>query len=137
LFNGTSGDDYFDLTTGFVVNGGLGDDFYSVTGDGSGAFNFSKGDGHDELYQPDDGVRSDTLVLTDVDSDDVSVSRSNLSATFTIDDTGDTFTADFQFYGDNGGVPQGVDAVQFADGVTWNRNEILNRSATNEIAVDA
>lgn len=137
LFNGTSGDDYFDLTTGFVVNGGLGDDFYSVTGDGSGAFNFAKGDGHDELYQPDDGVRSDTLVLTDVDSDDVSVSRSNLSATFTIDDTGDTFTADFQFYGDNGGVPQGVEAVQFADGVTWNRNEILNRSATNEIAVDA
>lgn len=137
LINGTSGDDYFDLTTGFVVNGGLGDDFYSVTGDGSGAFNFAKGDGHDELDQPGDAIRNDTLVLTDINSDDVSVARYDYSATFTVDDTGDTFTADWQFSGEYGGAPLGVEEIQFADGVTWNRNEILNRSATNEIAVDA
>lgn len=137
LITGTTGDDYFDLTTGFVVNGGLGDDFYSVTGDGSGAFNFAKGDGHDELDQPGDAIRNDTLVLTDINSDDVSVARYDYSATFTVDDTGDTFTADWQFSGEYGGVPLGVEEIQFADGVTWNRNEILNRSATNEIAVDA
>lgn len=136
IFNGTVGDDSFDLTTAFVVTGGLGDDHYTVNGDGSGVFNFSKGDGHDELDQPDNGIRSDTLILTNVNSDDVSVSRLGDSATFTVDDTGDTFKADWQFYGDDGGVPQGIGQVQFADGMVWDRNEIFNRSVTNEISVD-
>jgi hypothetical protein len=122
---GTSGDDSYDLTTGFALRGGLGDDYYSVTGDGSGTFYFSKGDGHDVLEQPDFGVRSDTLVFTDVDSTDVTITRNGDAAEILVNSTGDTFTADWQFFGDEpGGVSQGLGQIQFADGVTWDRADI-------------
>lgn len=122
---GTSGDDSYDLTTGFAIRGGLGDDYYSVTGDGAGTFYFSKGDGHDVLDQPDGGVRSDTLVLTDIASNDVTLTRTDDAAEILVKSTGDSFTVDWQFYGEEpDGVPQGLGQIQFADGVTWDRAEI-------------
>lgn len=141
-YTGTDGDDSFNLSTGFTVDGGLGDDHYTVSGDGSGAFYFAKGEGHDELDQPDYGTRDDALVLTDTNSDDLDVARTGESmsdgATFTIASTGDSFQADWQFYGDeSGGVPQGIEQIQFADGVTWDRNEIENRITDSVLEVGA
>jgi Ca2+-binding RTX toxin-like protein len=141
-YYGTNGDDSFNLTTDFTVDAGLGDDHYAVSGDGSGTFYFAKGDGHDELDQPDGATRSDTLSLTDISSDDVSLSRdadpNSDALTFTVDSTGDSFRADWQFYGDQpGSAPQGIEEIEFADGVVWDRNEIRNRSSDAVTAVAA
>jgi len=134
---GTSGDDTLTLGTLFDVTGGLGNDWYIVSGDGGGTFNYSSGDGWDAISQFDSGTRSDKLVFTDLNSDEVSVVRYGDSADFFVDDT-DDFWVDQQFSGDNpGGVPQGVEQVQFADGVSWDRDEIRNRADADEILVDS
>jgi Ca2+-binding RTX toxin-like protein len=141
-YTGTDGDDSFNLGDGFSVDGGLGDDHFSVSGDGAGTFIFAKGNGHDELDQPDGATRNDTLSLTDINSDELSVTRdadpNSDALTFTVDTTGDSFRADWQFYGDQpDSAPQGIEEVEFADGVVWDRNEIRNRSSDAVTAVAA
>lgn len=138
IFTGTTGDDTFTLDTAmFEVTGGRGNDGYLVYGDGGGIFNYSNGDGWDGIDQLGSGTRSDKLVFTDLSSDKISVVRYGDAADFFVDDNND-FWVSQQFSGDNpGGVPQGLDQVQFADGVSWDRNEIRNRADANEILVDA
>ncbi len=133
---GTSGDDTLMLDTLFNVTGGLGNDFYIVSGDGGGVFNYSVGDGLDVLVQFDGGARSDQLVFSNISSDGVSVARYGDAADFVVDEN-DDFWVSNQFSGDNpGGAQQGLDLVQFADGVSWDRNEIRNRVEASEILVD-
>jgi Ca2+-binding RTX toxin-like protein len=139
-YYGTDGDDSFSLTTDFTVDGGLGNDYYAVSGNGGGTFYFAKGDGNDALDTLDGAARDDMLSFTNVNSNEVSVSldpdAGAFAVTFKVDDTGDSLLAYSQLYGDQPGTePLGIENIQFADGVVWDRNEIRNRSSDSVIAV--
>lgn len=134
---GTPDDDTLMLDTLFEVTGGLGNDWQIVAGDGGGTFYYSRGDGWDSLDQFDQGVRSDELIFIDINSDEISVVRWGDGANLYIDDYNE-FWAGYQFSEDNpGGVPQGLEQVHFADGVSWDRNEIRNRADAPEILLDS
>lgn len=120
---GTSGDDSINLPiNGFTVTPGQGNDLLSVEGSGAGTIVFSKGDGHDQLDQPDLGTRNDTLLLTDILPSEVELGRSGDALTLTVVSTGDTFVVNYQFYE---GVQQGLGYIHFADDTVWTRSDIL------------
>uniref|UniRef100_UPI00291651FB calcium-binding protein n=1 Tax=unclassified Bradyrhizobium TaxID=2631580 RepID=UPI00291651FB len=122
---GTSGNDSITLPSdGITVDAGAGDDTFSVSGNGSDRIVFSRGDGHDSLTNPGSGYnRNDTLVLTDLLASDVQFTRNGNALVMTVPSTGDSFTTNFQFWGDGSQI-QGLSQVQFADGTTWNRATI-------------
>jgi len=122
---GTSGNDSIGLpVTGITVDAGAGDDTLSVSGNGSDRVIFGTGYGHDTLTNPGSGYsRDDTLVLKDVNPSDVQLSRSGDLMTLKILSTGDTFTVNYQFWGDGSQI-QGLTHIQFADGTVWDRAAI-------------
>ena len=133
---GTSGNDSITMPQdGATVDPGAGDDSLSVTGNGSDRIIFAKGDGHDTLNNPSSGYnRNDTLILTDIDPNDVQLSRSGNAMTLTVVSTGDTFTANDQFWGDGSQI-QGLSYIQFADGTIWDRAAITASVSPSQTTV--
>nr|WP_244655686.1 calcium-binding protein [Sphingomonas sp. CFBP 13603] len=123
--SGTSGDDTLNLDTNFIVNPGAGNDSLYTSYYGSGSIQFAAGDGHDTLFDYASYItRTDNLLLTDVDPSGVTISRDGDSLTIHLDATGDSFTAANQFTG----TSVGLQNVQFANGVIWDRDEINARA---------
>ncbi|MBY5635207.1 RTX toxin [Rhizobium leguminosarum] len=118
--NGTSGDDVF--------NGGLGDDHLYGTG-GTDVYVYSSGDGSD--YIDDEATEPnsvDTLRFTDINESDISVARNGVNLDITVLATGDVITIDEQWYDENG--YWGFEKIEFADGTSWNRSDIMAIGAT-------
>ncbi|MCA2410802.1 calcium-binding protein [Rhizobium leguminosarum] len=120
--NGTSGDDVF--------NGGLGDDHLYGAG-GTDVYLYSSGDGSD--YIDDEATEPnsvDTLRFTDINESDISVARNGVNLDITVLATGDVITIDEQWYDENG--YWGFEKIEFADGTSWNRSEIMAIGAPPE-----
>lgn len=121
--NGSDGSDSLSGGTGVdSLNGGNGNDFYI----------WSLNDGSDTIN--DAGVsmiEEDTLVLTNVASNGVSLSRAAGSNTLivTITATGETISVQSQFASTSQG--QGIEAIRFADGVAWTFEDIMARAQVN------
>jgi Ca2+-binding RTX toxin-like protein len=99
-----------------VLNGKRGDDTLMGNG-GDDIYLYASGDGNDRIF--DDGETVDTLRLTDLNSQDISLSRSGYDVVITINATGQTITLVYQLY------PMyetyGIERIEFADGSSWDR----------------
>ncbi|AUX78428.1 calcium-binding protein [Sinorhizobium fredii] len=127
-FRGTDGRDVLKTTSksGNTFIGYGGDDvivseMYGTTHNGSDTFVYASGDGNDVLI--DEGFEddeTDTLWLTDLDPDDVELSRSGDDLLVKDLKTGQVITGHDVFYSSW----YGIDAIKFADGTIWGRGEI-------------
>ncbi|WP_263013271.1 calcium-binding protein [Mesorhizobium sp. AR02] len=133
---GTSARDWLQDNSawGQTFYGGLGDDIIvsanvrgggnSGIANGSDTFVYGRGDGNDLIF---DGSQStaeiDRLVLTDINDDEVEISKSGNDLLIKDIMTGQTITNEGFFWGSGG---QGVDVVQFANGVVWDRQALRN-----------
>ncbi|MGO7153186.1 calcium-binding protein [Rhizobium leguminosarum] len=120
ILNGTSGDDVF--------NGGLGDDRLYGAG-GTDVYVYASGDGSD--YIDDEATEPnsvDTLRFTDINASDISVARNGVNLDITVLATGDVITIDEQWYDVSG--YWGFEKIEFADGSSWNRSDIMAIGAT-------
>ncbi|OAF14276.1 hypothetical protein AYJ54_42725 [Bradyrhizobium centrolobii] len=128
---GTSGNDSITLpATGVTADAGAGDDTLTVSGTGSDRIVFAKGYGHDTLTNPGSGYnRDDTLVLNDINPWEVQFSRSGDAMTLSVPATGDSFRVNFQYWGDGSQI-QGLTHIQFANGSTWNRSNLVDTTST-------
>lgn len=135
---GTSSANFLSLPqTNFTVTGHAGDDFLSVSGDGSGTIKFAKGDGHDELSNyGGDAFRNDTLSLTDILADEIALTRNGNALVITVTATGDTFTVDDQFTETTPDVNLGINRIVFADNTVWTRSEIPTTGSDTIVGTD-
>lgn len=123
-YRGTAGNDTLTGSNGNdVFQGKAGDDTLNSSL-GSDTFVYASGDGNDVINE--DGYSTseiDVLGLTNIDSNEVTLSRSGVHVTFLITATGETITLDEQLYSDV--YNYGIDRVDFADSVSWSRADIV------------
>lgn len=113
-----------------TIIGGLGND--TLRGDaGNDQYIWERGDGHDLLH--DDGTsltELDRLVLTDVASDEVTLTRAQGSNDLLITISGsggaETITVKDRF--NNPVKGYGLELIEFSDGVMWTLDEIIART---------
>jgi Ca2+-binding RTX toxin-like protein len=110
--NGTSGNDVFiGGGGGDVVSGGAGSDIYV----------YAKHDG--DLWINDDGnnpTDNDKLVLTDLNSSDLSFDRVGNDLLLKVTETGKTVTVENFF------ANEGIETLRFSDGTDWGRSQITS-----------
>ncbi|WP_271273641.1 calcium-binding protein [Aliamphritea hakodatensis] len=108
---GSSGDDRIMGNKGDdTLDGSMGDD----------TFYYRKGDGNDVI---DEFFGNNHLVLTDINSDEITVTRLNRNdAVITVIPTGETITLEDQFVWD------AIETVTFADGTQWNYEDLENNA---------
>jgi Ca2+-binding RTX toxin-like protein len=111
---GTSSDDY--------LFGLQGNDYLRGNG-GSDTYVYRSGDGNDEIDDESNStVEIDTLKLFDLNSSDVTLSRSGNDLLVGVNSTGQTIKVDFQFYSQT--ANWGIEKLQFANGETWDLQTI-------------
>lgn len=114
---GTRNDDVFDaLKHGDVVAGGRGSDTYE----------YKLGDGDIRIREPNDPKSSDTLVLSDLDRDDVSFFKHGNKLKILVRETGDVIVIAGQFKD-----ARGVEQITFADGETLDTAGIADMASEN------
>ncbi|WP_436397730.1 DUF4214 domain-containing protein [Roseobacter sp. S98] len=127
--NGWGGDDH--------LFGGLDDDvLYGGTGslqseNGNDTYHWSKGDGNDVIYDLAESLlETDTLVLTDVNSSEVALSRplGTKNLEISISSTGEKITV-LNNFSNVGTLAIGIEAIQFSDGVNWDITDILAQTS--------
>lgn len=121
-----------------TFDGGKGDDFiqagiyrgtvFGGNGTGSDTFLYRLGDGNDIISDSSASLTEvDRLVLSDINSDEVELSYSGTSLVVRILETNETITSeDFLYL--NGTTGSGVDQIEFADGVIWNRSQMRSHA---------
>ncbi|WP_249157470.1 calcium-binding protein [Bradyrhizobium sp. KB893862 SZCCT0404] len=127
---GTSGNDtIYGFGYNDTLQGRAGDD-YLYGGQGDDTYVYSRGDGHDTIYDLADaqGPEFDTLVLHGINPADVSFTRVNYS------DVALVFAESAPGAGDSGSVvlqgeldnwfAQGVEQVVFDDGTVWTQSDL-------------
>ncbi|MEV4607105.1 hypothetical protein MRBLMR1_002086 [Neorhizobium sp. LMR1-1-1.1] len=123
---GTSGDDVLVGTAGNdVFEGDTGDDQLNG-GAGSDIYIYASGDGKDNIND-DSGITTDkdTLLLVDMNPDDITLTRVGLSSILTVKNSGQTITLNDQFYSSSG---RGLEQIEFANGTVWDRATIAANS---------
>ncbi|HYG36652.1 MAG TPA: calcium-binding protein, partial [Clostridia bacterium] len=107
-----------------ILRGGQGDDEINISG-GSDTVVYAKGDGDDVIRAgSDSNADFDTLLLAGLRSSDVELSRAGNALIVSIKLTGEFLTdADF-FRTSTGLAGNGIDRIQFADGLLWDRDAI-------------
>ena len=113
-----------------VIYGGPGNDYIQI-GYGNDTILYSKGDGYDVVHSPildgQDGY--DTFVLTDLNPDDIELSRVGTHLLLTVKSTGEYVDFDNFFNAENDLTRWAtwngnIDAIKFADGTIWRRSQI-------------
>jgi Ca2+-binding RTX toxin-like protein len=123
VISDTSGDD--------VIHGAQGDDLIHL-GAGNDTLLYGKGDGYDVVTDSSNSASErDTFILTDVNSDDVELSRAGSDLILTVKSTGEY--VDFaNFYpvgtGDWDITARNIDTIRFADGEAWTRSTIQEKA---------
>ncbi|MGO7136332.1 calcium-binding protein, partial [Rhizobium leguminosarum] len=121
----TAGNDSIDGSNGAdTFEGGRGNDLLNGLG-GNDTYRYSRGDGADTVIEGSAGGTDDRLVFTNINSTEVSLTRSGTDLTITIPKTPTANDAGSVLLraaldGDQGGV----ETVVFADGVEWTKNDI-------------
>ena len=123
---GDAGKDY--IFSGYgddIIVGGAGDDIIDDD-QGSDTYIWAAGDGNDVVAADNyDHTGTDVLVLTDLNPDDVTLSRLGATLIVTIKSTGETFTVEDQFYADAlSTYGYGVEIIRFANGTEWDETRI-------------
>ena len=116
---GTNGDDTLHAGTGNDILEGKGGDDWLYGSAGDDTYIYAKGDGNDTINNYDPTANNqDTLRFTDINADDVKVSRSSNDLELTIAG-GEVITVRHFFFSD-----YELQRVEFADGTTWNTNDL-------------
>ncbi len=123
VISGTSGDD---TITGTTANdsfrGGLGNDTFN-SGAGSDTYIYASGDGSDYINDESGStIDIDVLRFTDLNANDLTISRLGVSMKIVVNATGQVITIDEQFYSVT--ANWGLEKFEFADGTSWNLTEI-------------
>lgn len=106
-----------------LLNGGAGDDILSG-GVGSDTFVYSSGDGNDQINDEANDVGDvDTLLLSDLNSSDVTVLRKGTKLEVNVTSTGHLITVEGQWAEPDG--YSGIEQIQFADGSVMARSAIM------------
>jgi len=136
LDGGDGADSLYGGTGNDVLQGGIGNDY--LQGDaGNDTYLFGRGSGQDYIYNYDTTAgRRDTVNLAaDINPADVFASRLNDDLILTIAGTTDTLRVSSYFVGE-GTAGYAVDAIQFADGSSWDiatiKNKVLQGTAGND-----
>jgi Ca2+-binding RTX toxin-like protein len=114
-----------------VIHGAQGDDLIHIGG-GNDTILYGKGDGYDIV---DDSSTSptehDKFVLTDLNPEDIQLSRAGSHLILTVKATGEYVDFTNFFPGNTGDwdtTARNIDAIKFANGTSWNRAEIQNNA---------
>lgn len=148
---GGDGDDYLNGEGGSdsiygksgndTLIGGAGDDYLSG-GDGADTYHFGRGSGNDSIY--DEGVliededsdnyywveKHESIIFgPGITQDDIVVGANGTHLLLTIRDTGETLriTHGLWVSGFDGSTPNAVQHYEFADGSSWNLQDVLER----------
>ncbi|RZJ45364.1 MAG: hypothetical protein EON86_01625, partial [Brevundimonas sp.] len=84
---------------------------------------YRSGDGADTIAE-DSGVGADTVHLIDLNVADVSVTRVGSDLMIQDLSTGHSIRIEYHFWSGTTGNGYGIEALKFADGTTWNRQQI-------------
>ncbi|MBL0375288.1 hypothetical protein JJB09_25055 [Rhizobium sp. KVB221] len=123
---GTTGNDTLTGTAGDdVFSGGTGNDRFNSAA-GSDTFVYARGDGADYIDEEYNSADIDTMRFTDLNASDLTFSRSGMHALITVNSTGDVITFEDQFWNPN--ERWGIDRILFADGMVWDRAQIIEAS---------
>jgi len=128
---GDGGDNQLAGTGSDDILVGAGGNDYLEGKTGSDTYRYSSGDGNDRIHESGALSDTDTLKLLDLDPGDVTAFQDGRDLKIRDDNTGQTITVDNQFYG-NGRY--GIEQVTFADGTTWNRDDIAAEVDGGEMA---
>ncbi|MDF0585064.1 calcium-binding protein, partial [Bradyrhizobium yuanmingense] len=112
-----------------VIRGGKGDDYITISG-GSDTILYSKGDGYDVVHDTIGQISErDTFVLTDLNANDIQLSRVGSHLLLTVKSTGEYVDFD-NFFPSNSGDRQtkSIDIIKFADGTSWDRTQIMQQA---------
>uniref|UniRef100_UPI00291677EA beta strand repeat-containing protein n=1 Tax=Bradyrhizobium sp. SZCCHNRI1003 TaxID=3057275 RepID=UPI00291677EA len=123
---GTSGNDtLYGLGGNDTLTGGAGNDYLNGGG-GADTYIYSSADGNDVI---EDSTNDNSLVLQDIASTAVVLSRPGNGADLIIENTltGNTITVKGQFTGGS------LSTVTFSDGVSWSSQNILNIVASQPV----
>jgi Ca2+-binding RTX toxin-like protein len=114
-----------------VIHGRQGDDYIRI-GVGNDKILYGKGDGYDIVNDSSSSkTEHDTLVLTDLNSDDVQLSRVGTHLFLTVKSTGEYIDFDNFFPGnisDWSTTARNIDEIKFANGESWTREQIQQRA---------
>jgi Ca2+-binding RTX toxin-like protein/GH24 family phage-related lysozyme (muramidase) len=108
-----------------MLDGGIGDDILHG-GAGDDAYLFGKGDGQDSISEID-GTQNDSDVLrfkTGVETGDILMGRSYSNLILFVKGTSDQITVKNYFSGGS------LEAIEFADGITWNYEAVNGMAGT-------
>ncbi|RWI50097.1 MAG: hypothetical protein EOR16_31090 [Mesorhizobium sp.] len=121
VFDGGKGDDII------LANHGRGTVFdWSNTGNDT--FIYRLGDGNDIISDGSQSLtETDRLVLADINSDEVELSYSGINLIIRMLETNETIMVEEFLYG-GGTTGVGIDRIEFADGVVWNRSQIQSHA---------
>lgn len=124
-YRGTTGSDSLSGSSGAdTLFGDLGADTMNG-GSGGDTYVYRSGDGSDLIFD-DSSTGADTLLLTDLELSDVSITRSGSDLLITDTDTGHTITVQYHFFSGPTGNGYGVESINFAGGAQWDRQQILD-----------
>jgi Ca2+-binding RTX toxin-like protein len=128
-FRGTSGNDSINgSSSDDTIAGGKGDD-YLQGNDGNDIYVYASGDGNDEINdQSPSTTQIDTLKLTDLNEGDITISRTGNNILVGVNSTGQSIKIDNQFYSLTANY--GIEKIQFADGSSWNQQNINDAAST-------
>ena len=129
-----SGDDGNDTIAGSAASdtiiGGTGDDNLAGGG-GSDTYSWKTGDGNDTIIDSGAGGSFNLLTLTDVSSNYAALSSNGDDLILTELSTGEKIDLAGQL--SSGGIG-GLDEIDFSNGVSWGRDEILDHLNPTQIA---
>lgn len=126
LLTGTDGDDHiFGYATADTITGGKGNDRLEGRGGGD-TYLYKSGDGNDRIIEHWSGEQpsqNNTLNLSDLESNQVELTRSGDDLLVKDNTTGQMITVEGHF-----GNNEGIQAISFADGTTWDRTRIQTQA---------
>lgn len=115
-----NGTDLYGSDQAETIVGNGGDDYLEGRS-GSDVYRYASGDGADRIYEDGNITDVDTLLLTDLNADDISLRQDGLHLWMLDLATGQEVQIDNQFYTDE---QYSLEQIVFADGTVWNREQI-------------